>query len=524
MKRFWTAMAVAAMSLFAALGCNDYGNTFQVPTGATITSLSPSNVSAGSATFTLVLNGGNFVKNMVVQWNGKTIPTTLTMDSGGNVTGVSATVDASLVAKQGTAYINTLSPHSGAGTNGLSNVLAFIINPPPNPVPAVTSISPNQAAAGSGALTLTINGSNFLGSSSTNGVQACGSATQSTSCVNWTSGSTQTVFTTANSSGMSITSTSIQLTVPASLLATAGCASVTVYNPPSPQTAPPGQVPNPNAGGGGTSNAATFTVGTAGSCPSSTAKTGTSATAQMLEETPAVSVDGRYVAYSSEQNGHAQVFVRDTCEGAQSGCEPQTLLASTANDGTAGNDDSRSPSMSGDGRYVAFSSAATNLVSEAPGGRQIYVRDTCFGAKGCTPSTELVSKDESGALVGTESILPSVSGSGRFVAFVAVTPSHSNSKVSGQSKAADGTNGVNSGYRQLFVRDTCAGTANCTPKTTRISLQPGDTSNTTAKPPGPAISGNGEHVAIPGADTATVFTHGVPVDDRVFLALTKNQR
>ena len=496
MRRFWTALAVAAVSLFAALGCNDYGNTFQVPTGATIISLSPGTTSAGSASFTLIINGGGFVKNMVVQWNGKTIPTTLTMDGAGNVTGVSAMVDASLVAKQGTAFVNTLSPHSGAGTNGLSNVLAFVINPPPNPVPAITSISPNQATAGSGTLPLTITGSNFLATGTPPGVQACGTPAptgqtpgQMTSCVNWTQGSTTTVFTTA--SGMTITPTSIQLTLTPSLLANAGCVSVTVYNPPAPQTAPPGQVPNPNAGGGGTSNAATFTVGTAGSCPSSTAKTGTSATERMLEETPAVSVDGRYVAYSSEQNGHAQVFVRDTCEGAQAGCEPRTLSVSTANDGTLGNDDSRSPSMSADGRYVAFSSAATNLVSEAPGGRQIYVRDTCFGAKGCTPSTELVSKDESGALVGTESILPSVSGSGRFVAFLAVTPSHSNSKASGQNKTADGTSAINSGYRQLFVRDTCLGAANCTPKTTRISLQPGDTSNTNTKPAGPAISGAG---------------------------------
>src|SRR5260370_38618503 len=56
--------------MFAAIGCNDYGNTFQVPTGATITSLSPANATAGSPQFTLTVVGGVFVAKTVVQWNG----------------------------------------------------------------------------------------------------------------------------------------------------------------------------------------------------------------------------------------------------------------------------------------------------------------------------------------------------------------------------------------------------------------------------------------------------------------------
>jgi trimeric autotransporter adhesin len=512
MKRFWTALAVAAATLFAAAGCNDYGNTFQVPTGATLTSLSPASVSAGTATFTLTLNGAGFLPKTVVQWNGKTIPTTLTTDSSNNVTGVTATVDSSLVAKQGTAFVNTLSPHSGAGTNGLSNVLAFIINPPPNPVPVVSGISPSCALAGGASFTLTVNGSSFLPTSDPSGG----------SQVRWTAGSAQSTL-----AIVSIGSASqIQATVPASLIAAAGSASVTVSNPPSPQTAPPGQVGNPPSGGGGSSiNSPTFTiVQPPATCPPGT--TATAATqARIAEETPAVSADGRYVAYSAQQGGHTQVFLRDTCEAVGSGCEPRTLLLSAASDGTPGSDDSRSPSMSADGRYVAFSSAATNLVADAPAGRQVFIRDTCFGAKeSCTPLTELVSKDESGALVGTESILPSVSGSGRFVAFVAVTPSHTSNKAAAQNKgAAAGAGATNSGFRQVFVRDTCFGAANCTPKTTRISLQPGDTSSTDANPAGPAVSGTGQHVAVPEAQTATLFTHGVAVDDRVFLARTSKQ-
>src|SRR5262249_59976374 len=91
--------------------------------------------------------------------------------------------------------------------------------------------------------------------------------------------------------------------------------------------------------------------------------------------------------------------------------------------------------------------------------------------------------------------------------------------LSAQAKAA-GDAAANSGYRQVFVHDTCLGAANCTPKTTRISLQPGEATTGDAKPAGPAISGNSSHVALPGANVATGFTHSVAVDDRVFLALT----
>jgi hypothetical protein len=177
--------------------------------------------------------------------------------------------------------------------------------------------------------------------------------------------------------------------------------------------------------------------------------------------------------------------------------------------------------MSSGGRYIAFSSAATNLLAEAPAGRQVYLRDTCLGVDAsCAPSTQLVSTDSQGALVGTEAILPSLSASGRFVAFVAVTPSHASSKSAPSTKSAAGTN---SGLRQVFVRDTCLATSNCTPKTTRLSLQPGDSPVTEGKPAGPALSGSGEHVAIPDAKSSTILGRAIAVDDRVFLALTGKQ-
>jgi len=510
MMRSWTALAVAFTAIFAATGCNDYGNTFQGNTGAFLSFVSPSNVTAGGGDLTITLTGNGFVTQTAVTWDQQSLKTCVVtttaantcapVNDKGTVVSVTAVVPAALTAKAGTHFVQTVQPHSGAGTNGLSNPVAFEVFPPPNPVPKVTGVSPNTATAGSAAETLTITGTNFLLTSDPSGG----------SQVRWNT-TTQT-----NLSVTNITATQIQATVPAAQLATQGTATVTVYNPPAPPLpSPPCAVNCSGFGGGGSSNGSTFTITAA-------AGNAASANAAIVEETPAVSLDGRYVAYTASASGHLQVFARDTCQGADSTCQPRTLLVSAALDGSAASDESHAPSMSSDGRYVAFSSAATNLVAESTTGRQVYVRDTCFGVSAaCAASTQLISTDPTGALVGTEAILPSVSATGRFVAFLAVTPTHS----SAASVDKSGASASNSGFRQVFVRDTCLGTANCIPRTTRISLEPGDGSGTgTSKPAGPAISGSANHVALAGGSTATLFTHSVAVDDGVFLALTKNQQ
>ena len=170
MERSWTvlrvvgqraALVLALAATLVVAGCNDYGNTFQNPTGAAISSVAPSDAAAGGPDFTLTVTaspaGSGFVAKTVVQWNGKTIPSTYV-----SISQMTATVSAALIAKPGTAFVNTLSPHSGTGTNGLSNTLSFIVNPAANPVPSISSISPNAAAAGDPTFTLTINGSSFL--------------------------------------------------------------------------------------------------------------------------------------------------------------------------------------------------------------------------------------------------------------------------------------------------------------------------------------------------------------------------
>ena len=92
---------------------------------------------------------------------------------------------------------------------------------------------------------------------------------------------------------------------------------------------------------------------------------------------PAISADGRYVAFDSgatnlvvgDVNAKRDVFVHDRSTGI-------TTRVSVTTAGGAGNDDSISPAISADGRYVAFLSRATNLVpGDTNGLADVFVRD-----------------------------------------------------------------------------------------------------------------------------------------------------
>jgi len=514
MRQSWKALGVALLALGLEAGCNDYNTSIQYPTGASIVTLAPSGVVFGSVGFTLTVIGASsngFQTNTVVEWNGQKLVSTYV-----DTETMTATIPANLVAKVGTAYVNTYTPQSGTGMNGLSNSIAFLIYGTPNPVPVVTSVTPNTAPAcgsscGNASVKITIAGSDFL-STSTNGA----------SIVTFRGAATSEVDTAINIT--SITPTQIEAVIPGSYLTAADPASagVTCVNPyvAGQPTAPCINVINPPSGvclvgcpvlGGGPSlTPQTFTI------------TGGAAAAAVAEETPALSQDGRYVAFSAQENETTQIMLRDTCLAAPNGCTPSTKMISVAADNTPGNADSHTPVISADGRYIAFSSAATNLLEGAPAGRQVYLRDTCAGASAsCKAATSLVSTDPGGALNGTESIFPSISSSGRYIVFLAVTPSQEAAKGRLPASAAASPN---SGLRQVFLGDTCLGATSCTPKTTRISLSPGDTPANSNKPVGPALSGLAKQVALADRKSATVFTPTVPVNDQVFLAVTQDPK
>src|SRR5262249_38171107 len=89
-----------------------------------------------------------------------------------------------------------------------------------------------------------------------------------------------------------------------------------------------------------------------------------------------------------------------------------TERVSVSTGGTQADSDSVNPSISADGRFVVFESAATNLVAgDTNGTWDVFVRDRQSG------TTERVSVATGGAEGNSESNLPSVSPGRRFVVF-----------------------------------------------------------------------------------------------------------
>jgi Tol biopolymer transport system component len=128
---------------------------------------------------------------------------------------------------------------------------------------------------------------------------------------------------------------------------------------------------------------------------------------------PELSADMRWLVWQSQAttlvagdtNGSADVFVREIATGA-------TAIASLSSSGAQGDGDSLEPQISGDGRYVVFYSFATNLVpGDSNGCSDIFVRDTLLGTTTC------VSVDPSGRPANGGNRYPTISHDGRFVAW-----------------------------------------------------------------------------------------------------------
>jgi Tol biopolymer transport system component len=126
-----------------------------------------------------------------------------------------------------------------------------------------------------------------------------------------------------------------------------------------------------------------------------------------------ISADGRFVVFDSlasnivpgDTNSSRDIFVRDTLTNT-------TTRVSLDSAGNQGNRDSRINSISADGRFLAFYSDASNIVpGDTNGSRDIFVRDTL------TNITTRVSVDSAGNQGNGRSNLPSISADGRFVAF-----------------------------------------------------------------------------------------------------------
>jgi Tol biopolymer transport system component len=146
---------------------------------------------------------------------------------------------------------------------------------------------------------------------------------------------------------------------------------------------------------------------------------------------PALSADGRYAVFYSDAanlvtgdaNNARDVFVRDL----QSG---ETTRASVGPVGVEANGDSFEPAISADGRFVAFSSAATNLVAgDSNNANDVFVRDRQAS------TTTRVSVGPAGANANGGSDAPSISADGRYVAFTSAAANLVDGDTNGQRDA-----------------------------------------------------------------------------------------
>jgi hypothetical protein len=144
------------------------------------------------------------------------------LQAGANVTTTSATLATASFTINVAGNVRIEIRKTDAGTNRINfdEITVNDYSGTTNPIPTLTTISPSTCAAGAATFTLTVNGSNFM-----NG-----------SIIKWNTTNLTTNF---------ISATQLTTSISAALVATAGTASVTVFNPTP---------------GGGTSSAATFTI------------------------------------------------------------------------------------------------------------------------------------------------------------------------------------------------------------------------------------------------------------------------
>jgi Tol biopolymer transport system component len=189
-----------------------------------------------------------------------------------------------------------------------------------------------------------------------------------------------------------------------------------------------------------------------------------------------VSTNGRYVLFESEAgdlvsgdaNGRNDVFVRDNAT-------ESTWLVSVALDGNSGNGMSDQAVMTPDGRYVAFVSAATNLVAQDTNGiPDVFVRDLQ------TQTTTLISVGATNANSGMGATV--ITPDGRWVAFF----STARGLVAGVSNISRG---------EIYLRDTVNQVTHW-PSTNAIALVRAAMLFTSVPVPmHPVVSDDGRHVA-----------------------------
>lgn len=216
----------------------------------------------------------------------------------------------------------------------------------------------------------------------------------------------------------------------------------------------------------------------------------------------AVSATGRYIAFSSDAtnlvsgdtNGHRDIFVRDRdTDNDGNFDEPgyvSTTRISTGYDGSQANNDSWEVSISYNGRYIAFSSDADNLVmNDTNGSRDVFLHDR-VGNSTIRVSVENNSANDNG---NNASDHPGISGNGAFVAF--------------RSSASDLVSADTNNLDDIFVRQMS------TNQTFRVSVDSVGTQSLGGDSFNPTLSETGQFVAFVSEATNLVAGDGNLVRD-----------
>jgi WD40-like Beta Propeller Repeat len=481
------------------------------PTPSPNITLSPSSIQAGQPSFTLTITGNGFTPASTVFWNSTTLVTLFT-----SISELTAQVPAGLVQNAGTASIVVSTPQPGGG-----NTLpaTFTINAGASPLPQVTSLSPSGVSTGSGAISVTVNGKNFVAQSE---VSVNGNL-RSTAFQN---------------------STSLIVSILSADVATAGSVPIFVINPPpsggtsntvslNVKNPVPGLTSlSPAAAQAGTTTATAVTVAGTGFVTNSTvningaphATTFTNSTELQITLTAADLVAGgvnQVQVFSPGPGGGTSNPLTFAVDPTDSAGLPVLVDLSPsgehANNGVCGTPctsgvptlTTAGPSASLTGQFVAFASTSTNLLTTVTqpnnltsGASGIFFRDTCLAAttsssSSCTPRTLLISQQASGNSANGPSSEPSLDSAGANVAYT--------------STASNLVNYVATagGARQVYWQPTCESTAtSCTP--VLVSLSADGTSAGNGESYNPVISPDGQYVAF--LSLATNLVSGVVVD------------
>jgi IPT/TIG domain-containing protein len=213
-------LVLACLAFFPFLaGCGGGGGSSVTPPPPPpsnpvpdIVSLSPSSAAAGGAAFTLTINGDNLISSSIVQWNGNPIATTYSSS-----TQLQVQISAADIASAGSAAVNVINLAPGGGNSGAAE---FTIGATSNAVPSLSSLGPSSVTAASPGFVFTVNGTNFVPSST----------------IQWNGASLPTTY---------LSGTQLETQIPPSTIASPGFADVAVVNP---------------APGGGASTPLVFTI------------------------------------------------------------------------------------------------------------------------------------------------------------------------------------------------------------------------------------------------------------------------